>query len=279
VKVKCKGRTPTNLGEDLGPFEIEKNGSFDNGGKKPDVVVKGKFSADGKKVTGTLEEPAFKDKAKGFDCPAYKTSYSAKLVKGTGALPGDTLAEDDFSDADSGFDTFNSQNSFGEYLDDGRYRLGLRGPGASYSYRDDPVTSFVEVAATVRWYGNDEQDAAGLACQGDGGSFTVGFVRGNGQVELKRYEDGKIAESASPTTLPAGVLKAGQGEPNDLVLTCVPHPEDNTTSVTLEVNGEVAGKARSSSAIEGKTGFFVEDQVGGTDFNFEDYVASVPERS
>lgn len=283
VKIKCKGITPTNLGEDLGPFPIKKNGSFTNGRKRATrpgtAAINGKFSSNGKTVRGTFEEAKFKDPAKDFDCPHYKISWSAKLVKGTGVRAGEILARDDFTDDKSGFGTFNSTNSFGEYLKDGRYRVGLRGPGAAFALRDEPVASMIDVSATVRWFGNDELDGAGLVCQASGsGSFTVGFARGNGKVELKRYVDSKIFESATPATLPDGVLKSGQGEANELELTCIPDATSNSTHVELKVNGQVAARANTSSIAEGKTGFFVEDQAGGTDFNFEDYVAKVPER-
>lgn len=284
IKVKCKGITPTNLGEELGPFPIERNGTFTNGVKKVkagsgNVALAGKFSSDGKKVSGTVEEAAFKDEAKDFDCPRFKGTFSAKLVKGTGLVPGKVLAKDDFSDAKSGFAVFNEQNSFAEYLKDGRYRLGLRGPGAVFAFRDQPEASIIDVRATVRWYGNDELDAAGLVCQGtDGSTFSVAFVRGNGQVELKRYVAGQIFESAKPVAAPSGLLKSGKGEANDLELRCLPDATDQSTALTFSVNGKVVGRARTSAVTTGKTGFFVEDQAGGTDFNFDDYLASVPKR-
>jgi hypothetical protein len=283
VRIKCKGTTPSNLGEDLGPFPIKRDGSFTNGvnrteGGSGNIALSGKFSSDGTKVAGRVAEADFVDKEKDFDCPSYKGTFSAKLVKGTGLRPGQVLARDRFSDSKSGFETFNSANSFGEYLKDGRYRLGLRAPGAAFALRAKPVVPLVDVKATVRWYGNDEQDGAGLVCQGDGGSFSVGFVRGNGQVELKRYVNGNVFESAPPATAPAGLLKAGKGEANKLELICAPESSEQATELTFSVNGTVVHRAKTSASAAGKTGFFVDDQAGGTDFNFQDYVASVPKR-
>lgn len=86
VHAKCKGAAPSNEGDygspGLGPFPIAANGTFTNiaKGSKPgstQAVIKGKFA--GAKVTGTVVEPAFRDK--GFDCARFTGSWSASRVR------------------------------------------------------------------------------------------------------------------------------------------------------------------------------------------------------
>jgi hypothetical protein len=88
IDQKCKGRAPSNQGDfgssGLGPFTVKSDQTFTNGGPgRPttpgSVIVKGKFSQDGTKVSGTVKVSAFKS-SKGFDCKAFSGRWSARLA-------------------------------------------------------------------------------------------------------------------------------------------------------------------------------------------------------
>ena len=286
IDQKCKGKTPTNLGEftvvGFGPFEIDADGRFSNADDADfsDTHVKGRFK--GKKVTGTVVADAFEDPAKGFDCQKFSGKFSAKLVKGTGLEPGKVLARDDFTDPQSGFEEFNTTNGFGEYLDDGRYRIGLRGPATVTGLRAEPDgVSTVEVEADIFTFGGESTDQVGLVCQAaDAQSFLAGFVRQDGMVELLRYDSGEIVERAESVQLPDGVLKTGQGAANELRLVCRSlSASPAETDIELWVNGEQAITAISASSRGGRTGITVAGGGNGTDYNITRYVVRIPEAS
>ncbi len=281
IDQQCKGPTPTNLGDfepiGLGPFEIKADGSFSNADADFDggTRVKGRFK--GKKVTGTVVADAFKDPAKDFDCQKFSGKFSAKLVKGTGLEPGKVLARDDFSDPDSGFEVFNTPNGFGEYLDDGRYRIGLRGPALVAGLRDQPDDlSTVEVEADILTFGGEPTDEVGLACQAiDAVTFIVGLVQQSGAARLLRYEDGEIVEQTESVQLPDGLVKSGQGAANELRLVC--RASGGETEIELWVNGEKATSAISASLNRGRTGITAAGSGNGTDYNMTRYVVRIPE--
>jgi hypothetical protein len=281
VKQKCKGVTPTNLGDfgpsGLGPFTVKKNGSFGND-PGADLEIKGRFK--GKKVAGTIKAAAFEDPAKDFDCQKYSGRFSAKLVKGTGLKPGKVLARDDFSDPNSGFGESNTTNGFSEYLDDGRYRIGLRGSTTLSALRETPdALASVEVEAEVLTFGGEPLDEVGLACQAiDAQNFIVGFVQQDGLAKLVRFEGGSVIERSEEVQLPDGVLKSGQGAKNELRLTCRA-TQGERTDLDLYVNGELAVSATSNSQTEGRTGFSVSGAGNGTDYNFTRYEARIPKQA
>ena len=289
VLPKCKPRPdgparPTNLGQDLGPFPLQANGSFTNGQKPKgltdgQVYIAGRFSSDGSKVTGTVVAAVFNDPSKNFHCQAFKGSFSATLVKGTGGKPGEVLARDDFSNKKSGFDVFNTQNSFSEYLPDHRFRIGLRGGGIAVALRKQPIAGVVEVHATVLWFGTDAKDTFGLVCGAtDPTSFDAGLIRMDGQAVLARYTNAQIFEASNPVTLPAGLLKTAKGDANEITLTCIPDANGTETHVALTLNGQVVLRARSSAVNKGKAGLFAGGVAGGTDFNYEKYHVSIPKK-
>jgi hypothetical protein len=286
---KCKPRSdgparPTNLGQELGPFPLKPNGSFTNGQKPTgltngQVSLSGRFSSDGSMVTGKIVAAKFDDSSKNFHCQAFKGSFSATHVKGTGGKPGQILATDDFSNKKSGFDVFSTQNTFSEYLRNHRFRVGLRGNGFAVALRKRPVASVVEVQSTVRWLGADMNDTFGLVCEAtDAASFDTGLVRMDGQAILARYVNGQVFESSETVALPAGLLKNGKGNANEITLTCIPDANGQETHVALSVNGQVVVRARSSATSKGKTGVFVGGTAGGTDYDYDQYQVSVPKK-
>lgn len=230
-------------------------------------------------MTGKIVQAPFDDPAKGFHCKAFKGAFSATHVQGTGGTPGQVLATDDFSSAKSGFDTFNTQIAFSQYLNDGRFRVGLRGSGVAVALRRQPVARVVEVSATVLWFGVDTKDAFGLACGGSGrGTFDAGVIRMDGQAVLARYVKGAAYEASDPVAIPAGLLRTGKGATNQITLTCIPDPSGMSTHLLLSLNGQVVLKARNSAVTRGKTGVFAGGSAGGTHFDYESYRVSIPDQ-
>src|SRR5262249_40548389 len=96
------GARPTDVGVDLGPLPLAADGTFGNGPRSHElaggaVVVRGRFSADGTRVTGSIVAAPFIDAAKGLRCKAFRATFAAAHVKGTGGKPGDVLVSGDFA--------------------------------------------------------------------------------------------------------------------------------------------------------------------------------------
>lgn len=286
VKPVCKGSAPSNEGDygssGLGPFTIAADGSFTNipKGQKPgktQTVVKGRFS--GAKVSGTVVESAFKDEAKGFDCKAFSGSWSATRVAGTGdtTKPGAAYAKDDFSNAKSGFEVFNEQESYAEYLSDGRFRIGTRAPVAVTSLRAQPSVGSADVSVTTGTVMASGVDGAGLVCDAtDNTAYLAGFVSQDGSAFLSRYANGTQVERADPASLPAGLLKSGEGASNTVRLVCEPGSASGTTEATLYLNGTKVASASSRSVNAGKVGVLVNSNSGASQFTFDDFVVKKP---
>lgn len=283
VKQKCNGATPTNLGDytssPLGPFEVKKNGSFTNrapkGTIKNGLTIDGQFK--GNKVTGTIKAAAFKDTAKDFDCKKFSGKFSATRVKGTGYKPGNVIARDDFSDPNSGFDVFNTTNGFSEYLQDGRYRLGLRGSAAVAGLRLRPANLYnADVEVDALTFGGDPTDEVGPLCQAvDPVTFIAGFVQQNGIAKIVEYAGGNVLQRSDAVQLPATALKTGQGAKNTLRLVCRALSGEQT-DVELFVNGESAVKTTINSQNKGQTGLAISGGGNGTDYNFTRYEVRYP---
>lgn len=284
VHAKCKGAAPSNEGDygssGLGPFPITANGTFTNiaKGSKPgatQAVIKGKFA--GARVTGTVVEPAFKDK--GFDCARFTGSWSATRVAGTGdtTKAGATYVTDDFSKPDSGFDAFNQTAAYAEYLTDGRFRIGTRQPAGIASFRAQPTTASADVAVTTGFTGGSAGDGAGLACVGTSPTtYIAGYVALDGQAHLVRYANGHVVESAPAADLPPGLLKSGEQAQNTLRLVCAPGTGTGTTKVTLSLNGTKVADAVSTVAGAGKVGLFVNGDSGASEFTFSRFSVKKP---
>lgn len=284
VRQPCKGRTPTNARDygdpGLGPFTIEADGSFSNGGETSKIkgtpIIKGRFRA--KKVTGTIKEFAFKDSAKGFDCSKWSGAFSAKLVKGTGQRPGAVLATDDFSDPTSGFEVYNETDIYAEYLPDARFRAGVRAPASAIALRAEPGDlASVEVEADTLTFGSEPTSSVGLVCQAIPAArdFTVGFVNSDSTAQIYRYQGGEIVQESTAGTLAAGVWKTGTGAKNTLDLVCRVM-SGGGTEVVLEVNGSEAASMTSASARPGQTGVMVSGSSVATEYNFTRFEVRVP---
>ncbi len=282
---KCQGEAPSNEGdygpEGLGPFSIQSDGSFSNVPKgqqagATQTVIRGKFV--GSTASGTVVEPAFKDK--GFDCAKFTGRWSAKRVAGTGdtTKPGSAYAKDDFSDPNSGFGVFNADDSYGEYLKDGRFRIGTRQPASGVSFRETPVTATADITVTTGYTSGSGSDGAGLACLGTGPtSFVAGFVGLDGTAGLLRYADGQVAEQAPGKQVPSGLLKTGEQAQNTVRMTCVTSPETpDRTDVHLYLNGTEVTSASASVGGSGKVGLYVSGGSGASEFTFSDFVVRKP---
>lgn len=280
VHATCTGNAFTNEGDygepGLGPFTIAADGTFTNiaKGAKPDAsqaVIKGRFT--GTTVTGTIVDPAFSDK--GTECAKFSGKWSATRQPGTGddAAVGATYATDNFSDPASGFDTYNEQAAYAEYLTDGRYRIGLRSPVLAAALRAEPVTASADVTVDVAAVSATGDDGAGLACDAtDATSYIVGWVTQDGKAYISRYVDGDAKEISKAFRVPSGLLKTGEGAMNKLGLTCVPGPRSNTTSVKLYLNGKQVARGVPSALTAGTTGVLVTSGSGTPQYAFYDFV-------
>jgi hypothetical protein len=286
VHAKCKnGHAPSNEGQygavGLGPFPILKDGTFTNirPGTKPaagQTVIKAKFM--GAKVSGTVIEPPLKDPSKGFDCERFEGSWTATRVPGTGdtTKPGATYATDDFAKATSGFDTFNEEAGYAEYLHDKRFRIGTRSQTALASLRKEPETATADISVTTGYTSGSGADGAGLACLGTGArDYIAAFVSVDGQAHLVRYYNGSIVESIDPKPIPSGLLKTGPQAQNQIRLVCVEQTEA-TTQVDLSLNGTKVAGAIATVAGTGKTGVFVSSSSGNSEFTFSHFSVRKP---
>jgi len=276
---QCTGGSSAGEGDygepGLGPFTIAADGTFTNvaKGAKPGAtqgVIKGRFT--GATVTGTILEPAFSDK--GTKCEKYSGKWSATRQAGTGddAAVGDTYATDDFSDPASGFDTYNEDAAYAEYLTDGRYRIGLRAPALAAALRAEPVTASADVSVDAAAVSATGADRAGLACDATAAtSYIVGWVTQDGKAYISRYVDGNAKEISKGFPLPSGLLKTGEGAMNKLRLTCVPGPRSDTTSVKLYLNGKQVARGVPSALAAGTTGVMVTSTTGTPQFAFYDF--------
>lgn len=286
VHAKCKGKAPTNEGDyspsGLGPFTIAADGTFTNvaKGDEPGAtqsVIKGRFA--GAKVSGTIVEPAFEDK--GFDCARYRGAWKASRVKGSGdtTAPGAAYAKDDFSDAKSGFDTFNESGAYAEYLSDSRFRIGTRVPTAVASLRAQPTTAAADAAVTTGYTAGAAGDGAGLACLGsDATTFLAGYVSVDGYAYLVHYSGGDVVESREAQALPAGLLRTGPQSQNDVRLVCTPSPNADHTNLSLSLNGTEVSNAEASIGGTGRVGVFVASSSGTSEFTFSDFVVRKPKQ-
>jgi hypothetical protein len=285
VHAKCKAGAPSNEGDygatGLGPFPIKDDGSFTNVAKgqkagATQTVVRGRFA--GATVSGTVVEPALHDK--GFDCAKFTGTWKAKRVTGTGdtTKAGAAYAKDDFSDPDSGFGVFNADDSYGEYLQDGRFRIGTRHPASAVSFRETPVTATADITVTTGFTSGSGSDGAGLACLGTGPtSFVAGFVGLDGTAGLLRYADNQVAEQAPDRKVPDGLLKTGDQAQNDLRMTCSTSPDDpNRTDVHLFLNGKEVASASASIGGAGKVGLYVSGGSGASEFTFSKFEVRKP---
>ena len=287
VHAECKGRAPANEGDygptGLGPFTITRDGRFTNvaKGQKPgpgQTVVEGRFR--GRAVSGTVTQPAFQDESKGFDCKRFAGSWTARRVKGTGdtTKPGATYATDDFSEAKSGFDTYNEDAVYAEYLPDHRFRIGFRSPASASSLRDTPETATADVTVTTGFTKGSGLDGAGLACQGtDARSYIAGYVALDGTAHLARYADGQQVERADPVSVPAGLLKTGDQAQNEVRLVCVPSAADpEHTDATLFLNGKKVLGAIASTGGPGKVGLYANSSSGDSEFTYSGFSVRKP---
>jgi hypothetical protein len=284
VHAKCKGDAPANEGDygpsGLGPFTIASDGSFTNvaEGTEPSptqAVIRGTFR--GATVTGTVVEPAFRDK--GFDCARFSGKWTAKRVAGTGdtTKPGGTYVTDDFSKKKSGFEVYNESASYAEYLKDSRFRIGTRQPTAAGSLRATPITASADVAVTTGYTSGSESDGAGAACSGtDATSFIAGYVTVDGFAYITRYGNGEVLESATPKSVPEGLLRTGPQAQNEIRLVCTPSPTAGRTNVHLSLNGTEVLDAEATTGEAGTTGVFVTSSSGASEFTFSDFVVRKP---
>lgn len=287
VHAKCDGRAPANEGDygstGLGPFTITRDGRFTNvaKGQKPgpgQTIIDGRFH--GSAVSGTVAQPAFKDASKGFDCKRFAGSWKATRVKGTGdtTKPGATYATDDFSKAKSGFDTFNEDAVYAEYLPDHRFRIGFRSAASATSLRDTPETATADITVTTGFTKGSGLDGAGLACRGtDARSYIAGYVALDGTAHLARFANGEQVERADPVAVPADLLKTGDQAQNEVRLVCVPSSDDpEHTDATLYLNGKKVLGAIASAGGPGKVGLYANSTTGDSEFTFSDFSVRKP---
>jgi hypothetical protein len=280
-------KAPANLGDygstGLGPFTIGKDGSFTNvaRGSKPgpgQTVVKGRFA--GGSAKGTVVAAALKDATKGFDCKRYSGSWAASRKPGTGdtTKPGATYATDDFSKATSGFDTFNEDAVYAEYLPDHRFRIGFRSAASASSLRDTPETATADITVTTGFTKGSGLDGAGLACQGtDALSYIAGYVALDGTAHLARYVNGQQVERADPVPVPTDLLKTGDQAQNEVRLVCTPSTDNpDHTDATLSLNGKKVLGAVASAGGPGKVGVYANSSTGDSEFTFSDFSVRKP---
>ena len=280
VDLRCTGVTPTNAGEMGGfPIDVAADGTFRSGGAAAPREITGRFSADGKKVTGTIREAAFVDPAKDMDCKAYSGKWSAKLVKGSVVPAGKKIARDDFSDPTSGFDVYNGANGYAEYLSDGRLRLGLRSAGTAASLRATPLLADADVQVDTVVYSADPNDAAGVVCRAtDATSFLAGFLQADGTAFAVQLQNGAVVQRSSVVTVPPDVYR-GPRERTTLRLVCSSDPEGGRYGrLSFRVNGSEVVTLTTDPPVEGATGVVASGTAGATDISFLDFSVRTPPR-
>jgi hypothetical protein len=186
------------------------------------------------------------------------------------------LVSDDFSDPTSGFQVFNTPNSYAEYLPDGRFRLGLRGPGSTTSLREQPQGNVVEVSSTARWFGKARTDAFGLACDAGDSSYWAGLIRMDGKALIVHYNFEQVDKSGALVKFPARLLKKAKRAANEITLKCIPDPGISLTYLELSLNGTVVAKLESLGEPTGSTGLFIAAEKPGAQFTFEDFQVATP---
>lgn len=274
IELDCTGTAPTNAGE-IG-IDLPLDGSaFSSGSKKSDRYIAGKFSANGKKVTGEVRETAFEDPAKGFDCKAFRGKWSAKLVKGTGTARGTVLARDDFSDPTSGFEEFNTTDAYAEYLEDDRFRVGARGAGTQAALRAEPEAQDVVVEADAVIFSGDPSDAAGLICRAESGGYVGGFLQANGTAILAVFRSGAVVEPSREAQVPG--FDATPSAKHHLRLSCGSETVGGRFArLSFSVDGEEVLTLSHDPGVTGTTGVAAAGSSGTTEVVYSDFVVRTP---
>lgn len=275
IDLECTGTAPTNAGE-IG-IELPLDGrTFSSGSKKSDRCIAGKFSANGKKVTGEVRETAFEDPAKGFDCKAFSGKWSANLVKGTGTASGTVLARDDFSDPASGFEEYNTANGYAEYLDDDRFRVGARGAGTLVALRAQPEAQDVIVEADAAIFSTDPSDSAGLVCRATASDTYVGaFLQANGNAILAVFRYGAVVEPSRQVQVPG--FDATPSAKHRLRLSCGSETVGGRfAQLAFSVDGEEVLTLSHDPGVVGATGVAAAGSSGATEVVYSDFVVRAP---
>lgn len=275
IDLDCASSVPSNAGE-IG-IDLPLDGRrFSSGSKGSDRYIAGSFSANGKKVTGEVRERAFADPAKGFDCKAFRGTWSAKLVKGTGTAAGTVLARDDFSDPTSGFEEFNTATSYAEYLDDDRFRLGLRQAGSFVSLRAEPEAQDVVVEAEAVIFSKDPSDAAGLVCRATASdTYVGGFLQANGNAILAVFRDGAVVEPSRQVQVPG--FDPTPSAQHDLRLACASETVGGRSAqLSFSVDGEEVLTLSHDPGVVGSTGVAAAGSSGATEVLYSDFVVRSP---
>lgn len=275
VELDCTGTAPTNAGE-IGIDLPLKGRTFSSGSKQSDRYIAGKFSANGKKVTGEVRETAFEDPAKGFDCKAFSGKWSAKLVKGTGTAAGTVLARDDFSDPTSGFEEYNTANGYAEYLDDDRFRVGLRGAGTLVALRAEPEAQDVVVESDAVIFSKDPSDAAGLVCRATASDTYVGaFLQANGNAIIAVFRYGAVVEPSRQVQVPG--FDATPSAQHRLRLSCGSETVGGRfAQLAFSVDGEEVLTLTHDPGVVGATGVAAAGSSGATEVVYSDFVVRTP---
>ncbi|HKZ44414.1 MAG TPA: hypothetical protein VJZ78_05195 [Anaerolineales bacterium] len=184
----------------------------------------------------------------------------------------DILFSDDFSDSNSGWDSYVADTKVTDYSN-GSYRMFTS--ETQYDVWANPYQNFtepvrIEVDAT-KINGPDDNDF-GIICdyQDDNQNFHVGLISSDGYAVIAKMENLSWVYLSSDTMQAVDSIKQGAAT-NHIRFDC------NQGNLTLYVNGTQIASAFDDTFIGGDVGLQVGTfDTGGTDILFDNFVVVKP---
>jgi len=183
----------------------------------------------------------------------------------------DAIYADDFSNADTGWETWSDANgSFVAYQNGG---LRILVKDTQFDYWSRPAKRFVDARIEVdaiKLAGPDDNDF-GLICRyQDKDNFYAFLISSDGYLGILRIADGKYEVVSGPELSYSEAIHQGEAL-NHIQADCI----GNT--LVLQVNGQAAAQAQDGSFAAGEAGVIAgTNGTPGVDIFFDNFVVSKP---
>ena len=187
-----------------------------------------------------------------------------------GAVSGETLFEDDFSNPDSGWDRIQDSGGKIDYVD-GKYQMVVNTADTDVWANPGKKFGNVSVQVSAAKVGGTDNNDYGIICRYvDSDHFYFFVISSDGYYGIGKVKDGEFLMVNREDMLPSEDIRKGS-EMNTIQADCV------GSTLSLSVNGKLLDTQKDSEFATGDVGLLAGTFAeAGVEVEFDDFIVKMP---